>query len=134
MPSDTPSLKQVAFGDLERELSVTRTVLEHLPPEHFDWKPHEKSMSLGSLAIHVATLPDWIRVTLAQDELDAATAPQPPARVADRAALLALFDVHVAAVREAVERFDVKTFNHPWSMRNGSQVMVTRPRDVVYRV
>ena len=61
MNSNPPSAKGIIFWDLERELAVTRKVLEHLPPEHFAWKPHEKSMSLGKLALHVATLPDWVR-------------------------------------------------------------------------
>jgi len=82
---ETPTLKEIAFGDLERELAVTRTVLDRLPPEDYNWKPHEKSMSLRTLALHVAELPAWIRVTLAEDELDAASAPRPPAEVKDKA-------------------------------------------------
>jgi uncharacterized damage-inducible protein DinB len=82
---ETPTLKEIAFGDLERELAVTRTVLDRLPPEDHNWKPHEKSMSLRTLALHVAELPAWIRVTLAEDELDAASAQRPPAEVKDKA-------------------------------------------------
>ena len=134
MESNSPSPKEIAFGDLDRELKVTRTVLERLPQEHYEWKPHEKSMSLGNLALHVAELPDWIRVTLAQDELDAASAPRPQAKLKDRAELLARFDRHVAALQQAVEQFDIATFNKPWTMRNGAKIMVTRPRAFVYRV
>ena len=53
----------MAFGDLERELAATRRVLERLPEEHYSWKPHEKSMSLGRLALHVANLLYWQLVT-----------------------------------------------------------------------
>jgi uncharacterized damage-inducible protein DinB len=134
MGCDSPLLKEVVFGGLERELTVTRTVLERLPEEHYSWKPHEKSMSLGCLARHVADLPDWVRITIDRDELDAADAPPPPKEPHDRKDLLARFDHNVAALREAVERFDVATLNRPWTMRNGSQVMVTRPRATVYRV
>ncbi len=129
-----PTLKEIAFGDLERELKVTRAVLDRLPPEHYAWKPHEKSMTLGKLALHVTDLPDWMRVTIAQDELDAATAPRSPAELKDRAELLARFDRHAAALREAVDQFDIANLNKPWSMRNGQKVMVTRPRAMVYRV
>jgi uncharacterized damage-inducible protein DinB len=134
MDSPAPTLKEVAFGDLERELAVTRKVLERLPEQHYQWKPHEKSMSLGQLALHVALLPDWMRVTIAQDELDAATAPRPPSTLKDRAELLAMFDRHVAALRQAVERFDAAALNRPWTMRRGQQVMVTKPRAMVYRI
>jgi uncharacterized damage-inducible protein DinB len=134
MGCDSRSLKEVAFGDLERELAVTRTVLERLPQEHYGWKPHEKSMSLGRLALHVADLPDWIRLTIAQDELDVADAPPPPEELQDRKILLARFDRNVAALREAVVRFEVVNLDRPWTMRNGPHVMVTRPRATVYRV
>ena len=134
MSDVSPSLKELAFTDLERELKVTRAVLDRLPPEHYEWKPHAKSMSLGKLALHVSDLPDWMRVTIDQDELDAASAPRSPASLTSRAELLERFDKHVAALREAVARFDVSKINSPWSMRNGKQVMVTRSRATVYRV
>ena len=132
----TESLRpdQVLFADLERELGVTRTVLERLPQEHFGWKPHEKSMTLARLASHVADLPGWVRVTLAQDELDIATSPKPPAEARTRGELLERFDCNAAAVRETVAQFDPARLNGPWTMRNGPQVMVTRPRLTVYRV
>ena len=134
MNSDSLSLKDIAFGDLERQLTVTRTVLERLPEDRYDWKPHEKSMNLGRLALHVADLPDWMRVTINRDELDAADAPRPPSVLKDRAELLARFDRNVAALREAVGRFDLAKLDQPWSMRDGGNVMVTRPRSIVYRV
>ena len=131
--SATP-LKDVIFGDLEREIAVTRKVLERLPAEHFNWRPHEKSMTLGRLAIHVADMPDWIRGTLAADEMDAASAPRPPEKLTDSAELLARFDRNVAAMREAVARFDVANWERTWTMRQGAHVIVTQPRPIVYRV
>jgi uncharacterized damage-inducible protein DinB len=134
MSTQSPALKDVIFGDLEREIAVTRKVLERLPQEHFDWKPHEKSMSLARLALHVADLPDWIRASVAADELDAANAPRPPAKLDSLAQLLERFDRNVAAMREVVERFDVANWNNVWTMRQGDQVFVSRPRPIVYRV
>jgi uncharacterized damage-inducible protein DinB len=134
MESNVASAKEIAFGDLGRELDVTRTVLERLPPEHYAWQPHAKSMTLGKLALHVADLPDWARVAIDRDELDAATAPRSPATLASREELLQRFDHNAAALRDAVARFDITQFDRPWSMRNGQKVMVTRPRSLVYRV
>ena len=127
-------LKQAIFVDLEREVAVTRKVLERLPEDRFDWRPHARSMTLGELGIHVADIPDWIRATLAADELDAANAPRPPAKLGGSAELLARFDRNVAAMRDAAGRFDPANWDRPWTMRNGGQVVVTRPRPVVYRV
>ncbi len=126
--------KEIAFGDLDRELTFTRKVLEKMPPEHYLWKPHEKSMSLERLAMHVADLPNWMAVTIGQDELDFADAPRSPEHLKDQAELLARFDANAAAIRKAAADFDMAKFNEPWSMRNGEQVFVTRPRSHVYRI
>ncbi len=122
------------FGDVERELMVTRKVLAALPLEKFDWKPHEKSMSLGQLGIHVATLPEWAMDALAHDVLDFATAPRPPKRVADTAELLKLFDEKAEALRAAVKAFDPAKWDGTWMMKNGEQVFTTQKRSKVYRV
>ena len=45
--------------EFDHEMSVTRKLLERVPDDRMDWKPHDKSMSLGQLAQHVATLPSW---------------------------------------------------------------------------
>jgi uncharacterized damage-inducible protein DinB len=124
----------IAFGDLERELKVTRAVLEALPPEQYDFKPHEKSMSLGQLALHVAELPAWARDTIGMDELDFSTAPPPPEKVRKREELLARFDDNVAGLRQAIARFDMANWNSPWTLRNGPEVLVTKPRSTIYRV
>ncbi|HXE56268.1 MAG TPA: DinB family protein [Tepidisphaeraceae bacterium] len=133
MEINSLSAKQVLFTDLDRELDVTRTVLDRLPEAQFNFKPHEKSMSLGRLASHVADLPNWVYVTLAQDELDAATAERLPESTT-HADLLARFDRHADAAREAAARFDIANLNRDWTMRNGPQVIVTRPRLTVYRL
>jgi uncharacterized damage-inducible protein DinB len=129
-----PNLKDVIFGDLERELAVTRKVLSAVPADKFDWKPHVKSMSLGKLAIHIATLPEWMTHTLAQDVLDFATAPRPPQSVADTAALLALFDDRASALRQAVATFDPAAWDAIWTMKNGAQIFTAQPRSKVFRV
>ena len=128
------STKEVIFADLEREIAITRNVLERLPAEHFDWRPHEKSMTLGRLAIHVADLPHWIRDSLTADELDVANAPRSLEKLKDNAELLARFDKNVTAMRQAVANFDVANWENTWTMREGAQVFVSRPRPIVYRV
>jgi len=70
-----PSLKQIALADVEQELATTRRVLDRVPDEHLEWKPHARSWSLGALATHLATLPTYGTAILGQDELDATTLP-----------------------------------------------------------
>jgi len=82
----------------------------------------------------VATLPGWCRATLAADELDFASAPRPPASYKDVAELLAVYDQAVAGLREAVAKFDMSNWGKNWTLRNGAQVIVTKPRPFVWRV
>jgi uncharacterized damage-inducible protein DinB len=126
--------KALVFGDVEREMAVTRRVLEALPAEHFAWKPHEKSMSLMGLGLHVATLPGWLRDSLKADVLDFAEAPRPPASVASTAELVALFDETAASMRAALAAFDMANWEKTWTMKNGGQVFTAQPRPKVARV
>src|SRR5213592_4418344 len=96
------SLKDLAFGDIERELAVTRRVLERLPEEKFAWKPHEKSMSLGGLAMHVANLAHWMLDTLQRDALDMQSPPPLRNDPKDLADVLETFDQHAAKVKAAL--------------------------------
>jgi uncharacterized damage-inducible protein DinB len=131
--SSDAAFREAAFGDVERELAVTRRVLEAIPEAQLEWRPHPKSMSLGSLAIHVAFLPDWARGALASDVLDFSAAPQPPKSVKNRQELLEHFDRNCDALRAAIAAFDSRDFQANWTMRNGEQVFVTKPRPLVYR-
>ena len=71
-------LTELLIADLDREMPITRRALEAVP-EKPDWKPHEKSMPMGRLAALVATMPSWLTMMIAQDELDVAP-PTPPAQ------------------------------------------------------
>jgi uncharacterized damage-inducible protein DinB len=133
MAQEQNSAKDAIFWDLDRELKFTRKVLERLPDKDLAWKPHAKSMSLGQLAIHVATLPDWARTALAQDSLDASTAPQPPSNVTSRQQVLDFFDKSAAALRAAVAAFDPAKYFATWSFKRGQQTMTSQSRATVYR-
>lgn len=61
------SLGTAFTGELKHEAAGTKKILSAIPEDKFDWKPHEKSMSLGRLACHVAELPQWVRIILEQD-------------------------------------------------------------------
>ena len=84
--------------EFDHEMTTTRKLLERVPEDKFDWKPHAKSFSLGALATHVATLPGWGAETLNKSEIDVSGS-QPPSAPASRTELLATFDKSVATTR-----------------------------------
>lgn len=132
--AELASTKDIAFGDLERELAVTRKVLERLPEKDFGWKPHEKSMHLGRLAMHVATLPQWMVTTITQDGLDFANPPQIRTDSTSHADLLAEFDKHAAAVKVALAQIDDAGLQKPWTLRQGDKVMHSSSKATILRV
>src|SRR2546422_1945706 len=99
------SVSETILPEFEQEMANTRKTLERVPDEKFDWKPHEKSFSLGDLATHLANLPSWTTFTFGQDELDIAPPGGPPFRLEQAkstADLLAAFDKNVADARAAL--------------------------------
>ena len=125
-------LVDALLPEFDHEMTVTRKLLERVPDGKFDWKPHPKSMSLGQLAQHVATIPMWGSVTVTQDELDVAGSP--PAPVAQtRADLLALFDGHVRDTRAALAGRSDAELMVPWTLKNAGQAIFSMPRAAVWR-
>ena len=64
--------------ETDNEARTTRKMLACVPNDQYDWKPHEKSMTVRRLATHIAELPSWVSMTLTTDELDLANNPYQP--------------------------------------------------------
>jgi uncharacterized damage-inducible protein DinB len=130
----TSSIRQTALGDFEQEMAQTRRILERVPDDRFDWKPHAKSGALGQLAAHVASLPRLALTILETEGLDfAARPPKPPQVPADRDGLLHAFDEQVAAVRAALGAATDEALGATWTLRNGEHVIVTGTRASLFR-
>jgi len=115
-------------AELQHEAATTRKMLERVPPDAFTWKPHEKSMTLGRLAGHIAELPSMFRPILTQDELDfAARRYQPfvPANIPD---LLETFDKNVADAVELLKTQSDEHLHKMWRLRRGEQILFEMPR------
>src|SRR5688500_12100444 len=97
------SIAESLLPEFDREMGVTRRLLDRLPDDQFAWKPHEKSMTLGRLAEHLAELPEWARVAIVDSGIDmGAGRPDGYRPPESRAAVLAMFDKNVAAARAAL--------------------------------
>jgi uncharacterized damage-inducible protein DinB len=121
------------YADLDLELTATRRILERVPFEHWNWKPHEKSMALGQLARHLAELPHFAEQMATTDELDMAKEPYKPSVVKDREELLALFDERAARMREVVRSLDEQQLAGHWRLKMGDQVFLDAPRSLLLR-
>jgi len=125
-------LVDALLPEFDHEIAVTRKLLERVPDDKFAWKPHAKSMSLGQLAQHVATIPMWGSVTLTQSELDTSSMARPE-EATSRAALLEMFDQNAATTRAALAGRADAEFMAPWTLKQGSQTIFSMPKASVWR-
>ena len=120
--------------EFDREMGVTRRLLERVPDGQFAWKPHEKSMTLGRLVEHVAELPTWAKVAIEQEGIDMATGrPEGYTPPATREAALAMFDGTVAGARAALAGRTDAELLAPWTLRAQGKEIFTMPKVAVLR-
>ena len=95
------AIKDALLPEFDHEMATARTVIERVPEDKFSYKPHEKSMSMGRLASHIAEMPTWATSGIALDSLDLAGGYQ-PFEAKSRAELLTEFDKNVAGARSSI--------------------------------
>ena len=118
--------------EFDHETANTRKMLEGLPEEHFDFKPHEKSMSLRELATHLTNLYAWTLPTFDMDVLDLAEGWELPTPQSSEE-LLALFDKRSAEAREKLQGVTAETLGEDWTLKTGDEVHLTMPKGAVFR-
>ena len=128
-------LTDVLLPEFDHEMAVTRRVLARVPLDSAGWKPHVRSMSLGELAAHIASLPTWTRSLLHDDGYDmSGDAGERHAVPPTSQALLATFDANVAEARRHLAAATDALLALPWTLRAGEHVVFTQPRVGVLRM
>ena len=128
------SLAQALIRDVQSESTMTRAILEAGPEEKLDWKPHERSMSVGQLAGHLAEAPSW-HSSMGQDVFDFAAELKDyrPFVPANRAELLAAYDKNVGDFLAFLEGKDDDFMNATWRGVAGEEEKMAGPREVMMR-
>lgn len=124
-------ISELLLPELENELKITRTVLERVPDDRGEWKPHEKSFPMAHLAQLVARLPGWTVMVLDKTELDIAPVDGPKHAgysIEKTATLLAEFDKNAAAARESIAKASDEDFQVPWTLKAAGKAQFTQPR------
>jgi uncharacterized damage-inducible protein DinB len=124
------SIKDALLPEFDHEMATTRRLLERVPEAELAWKPHDKSMTLGQLAAHIANMPFWCRITLERAVLeldslgDDGRLKQPLAR--DR--ILADFDAGRTAARALLASQSDAELLARWTLQKGGDELFTMPR------
>lgn len=113
--------------ELEAEVKATRECLENTPMDDPKWKPHDKSMELGYLAILVAEIPRWIQGMIEQGVIDFQTWEQKSPK--DTAGVVALFDENMEKARKAFVSLSDADLETTFTLKNGDEIYMTTPLD-----
>ena len=122
--------------EFDMEMANTRRCLERVPDEKLDWKAHPKSWSLREISTHLANLPKWTVLTIAEPSFDVAPAGEAVASekpITSIAHAVEMFDANVAAARAAIAGASDGELMETWSFLKAGEVAFSMPRVSVLR-
>jgi uncharacterized damage-inducible protein DinB len=130
------TIAEIILLDYDQEISNTRRTLERIPEDKPDWAPHEKSMKLGKLAMHCATITNFGYYIMEDDSMDMANSSRPHTDLTftTRAAALAALDAAAPKCRSALAAASDEHLLKPWKFSFGEHVISYLPRAATFRI
>ena len=123
---------QDLLEELEQEVVATRRVLERVPEGKLGWRPHEKSMTLGQLAMHVALIPGALAEVAMKPEFDINTVvPRPEATSVGE--LITTLEKSLAKAKELIGSMNERELASSWRMMSGEREVFAIPRAAFLR-
>lgn len=121
------SIKKAILIELEREKANTKRIISRLNNESFDYKPHEKSMTMGALANHIVELHNWVSFVLTKDVFNFHTDYQQPncTSVDD---LLSKLETDFEKNKAVIEQMDETVVFEDWTLKAGDHVIAALPK------
>jgi uncharacterized damage-inducible protein DinB len=128
-------LSPLLLAEFDAEIATTRAVLQRVPDDRIEWRPHEKAFPMGHLAQLVAMIPGWTAVIMNGTEFDIAPKERPTAgyRFMPVSELLALLEKSVADARPLIEHESDEALEEPWTLKAAGNDVSTQSRYMVYR-
>ena len=115
------------------ESVATRKMLERIPDDKLSWKPHEKSMSIQNLAVHIAELPAWVSMGFNTSELDFAKMDYKPTPVSSAKDIVQLFEKSLATGLAGLDKAKEEDLWPTWTMRSGDKIFMVMTKYEVIR-
>lgn len=126
------TISQSLLPEFDHEMANTRKVLERVPEDRVAYAPHERSMSLGRLAAHLAQNPAWGTIALTTDEFNL-TPEFENVQMTTRVALLEAFDRNAAGARASLVQTDDAGMLKLWTFKKGGHTVLSMPKVAVLR-
>lgn len=109
--------------EVEQEAKTTRKFLQLVSPEKFSWKPHEKSMDMKRLCVHIAELPSWIDLAINTNGIDFASGPYQAPEVNSTSDLLDLLNKSEEKALAALQQISEDGLLETWTIKNGDTIL-----------
>ena len=116
------SIIPLLLKEMDQEAATTRKMLQRVPADKWDWKPHEKSMSMRNLTVHIAELPSWVSMTLNTSELNFEGMDYTPTPVSSTEELLDIFEKSFTEGKAALEKATEADLLPDWTLRTGDKI------------
>jgi uncharacterized damage-inducible protein DinB len=129
------TIAELLLPEYDSEIAITRRVLERVPDDRGEWRPHPKAFPMAHLAQLVSMLPEWVTKTMEQTELDIAPkeGPRTGYTIETTATLLAAFDRNAKAGRASLVKAKDEDFQVPWTLKAAGNAVLTQPRYMIVR-
>ena len=125
-------LNQIILEEFTAEMSTTLRIFENISNNIFDFKPHEKSMSVAELVNHMLLIPSWVDGILKTSELDWATY-TPPKAITTKEELITAFKLYIDNASELLSHTNDNELESEWTMKKGDFTFFTVPKRVAMR-
>lgn len=126
------AIKDAFIGELKHESASTRRILERVPMDKKDWKPHDKSMPLGKLATHIADITHWISDIFHIDDFDFLQHMK-PVTISTNEELMKHFQERLDTALADLDKMTDEDFMKIWTVRRGEQVFFNLPKVTAIR-
>jgi uncharacterized damage-inducible protein DinB len=129
------AMSDMLLPEFDIEMANTRKVLERVPEDRLDWRPHQKSFTMGEMASHLVNMAGWMIYTLTTDSLDVMPDGEPMRMpgFATVAAMLEAFDINTVQARATLVATSDEQFMQPWTLLGNGNAFFTMPRIAVLR-
>ncbi|GAB3343025.1 hypothetical protein GCM10027299_58370 [Larkinella ripae] len=125
---------EMLLKEMDQEANTTRKMLSRVPDDQYDWQPHPKSMTVRSLATHIAELPSWVTLALTTDELDFATTPYQPVEINASTQLMDYFERSLADGKAHLAEATEDQLEGRWVLRDGNAIFSDTSKGEMIRI
>ena len=116
------------LNEFRQEVATTKRVLERVPEQKLSWKPHEKSMTLGQLASHIASVPGSVARILQQDTFDVNQGNFVPEQPNNMQEVLTTLEQSVRGAEQCLQSMTDERAHANWRLLRGERELMSLPR------